>query len=48
MYTQSPMAEGMHIRQISNTHATSNIYDFRSMGKLIVPPFKTENHNQIL
>jgi len=53
MYTQSPRAaglraEGIHIRQIMNAHVTSNMYHFRSMGKLIVPSFKTENHNQIL
>jgi len=51
MYTRSPRAaglraEGMHIRQINNVHATSNMYHFRSMDKLIVPPFKIENHNQ--
>jgi len=50
MYTRSlraagPRAEGIHIGKIMNAHATSNMYHFRSMGKLIVPPFKTKNHN---
>jgi len=48
MYARSPRAEGIHIRQITNAHVTNNMYHFQSMGKLIVPSFKTENHNQIL
>jgi len=47
MYTQSPMAtgprvEGIHNKQIMSAHVTSNMYHFRSMGKLIVLSFKTE------
>jgi len=48
MCTLSPRAEGIYIRQITNAHVTSNMYHLWSMGKLIAPPFKTENHNQIL
>ena len=28
MYAQSPRAEGIHIRQITRAHVTSNMYHF--------------------
>ena len=29
MYAQSPRAEGIHIRQITSSHVTSNMYHFQ-------------------
>ena len=37
-YTQSPRAEGIHIRQIPTAHVTSDMYHFRHSKKSKLKP----------